>query len=81
MQLLTGRVRAKERQGGVAGLETGSIDIVVGTHALLSDEVRFRSLGLIVIDEQHRFGVEQRSPYATKGRGVPTRAPTPISWS
>ncbi len=68
VQLLTGRVRAKERQGVVSGLASGSIDIVVGTHALLSDDVCFRSLGLIVIDEQHRFGVEQRSRLRDQGR-------------
>jgi ATP-dependent DNA helicase RecG len=68
VQLLTGRVRAKERQAIVAGLARGSVDIVVGTHALLSDDVRFRSLGLIVIDEQHRFGVEQRSRLRDQGR-------------
>ena len=68
MQLLTGRVRAKERQAIVGGLANGSVDIVVGTHALLSDDVRFRSLGLIVIDEQHRFGVEQRSRLRDQGR-------------
>jgi ATP-dependent DNA helicase RecG len=68
VQLLTGRVRAKERQAIVGGLATGSVDIVVGTHALLSDDVRFRSLGLIVIDEQHRFGVEQRSRLRAQGR-------------
>jgi ATP-dependent DNA helicase RecG len=68
VQLLTGRVRAKDRQSILAGLETGAIDIVVGTHALLSDEVRFRSLGIIVIDEQHRFGVEQRAQLRDEGR-------------
>jgi ATP-dependent DNA helicase RecG len=68
VQLLTGRVRAKERQAVLDGLARGSIDIVVGTHALLSDDVRFRALGLIVIDEQHRFGVEQRSRLRDQGR-------------
>jgi ATP-dependent DNA helicase RecG len=68
IQLLTGRVRAKDRQGVLNGLRDGSVDIVVGTHALLSDEVRFRALGVIVIDEQHRFGVEQRAALRDKGR-------------
>jgi ATP-dependent DNA helicase RecG len=68
IQLLTGRLRAKERQAVLAGLASGSIDIVVGTHALLTDDVRFRSLGAIVIDEQHRFGVEQRAALREKGR-------------
>ena len=68
VQLLTGRVRARERLGVLEGLVSGSIDVVVGTHALLNDEVRFKSLGLIVIDEQHRFGVEQRAALRDQGR-------------
>jgi len=68
VQLLTGRVRAKERLGVLEGLLQGSIDVVVGTHALLNDDVRFKSLGLIVIDEQHRFGVEQRAVLRDQGR-------------
>jgi ATP-dependent DNA helicase RecG len=68
VQLLTGRVRAKDRHGVIQGLASGAVDIVVGTHALLSDDVRFRSLGLLIIDEQHRFGVEQRSRLSEQGR-------------
>ena len=68
IQLLTGRVRAKDRQFVLGGLRDGSVDIVVGTHALLNDDVRFQSLGVIVIDEQHRFGVEQRAALRDKGR-------------
>jgi len=68
VQLLTGRVRAKDRQFVLDGLVRGSVDVVVGTHALLSEDVRFRSLGLIVIDEQHRFGVEQRAALRDQGR-------------
>jgi len=68
VQILTGRVRAKDRQTVLDGLLTGSVDIVVGTHALLSEGVRFQSLGLIVIDEQHRFGVEQRAVLRDEGR-------------
>jgi ATP-dependent DNA helicase RecG len=68
VQLLTGRVRAKDRQAVLDGLLRGSVDIVVGTHALLSEDVRFRALGLIVIDEQHRFGVEQRAVLRDEGR-------------
>ena len=66
--LLSGRLRAKERQQVIEGLATGSIDVVVGTHALLGEDVRFRSLGLLVIDEQHRFGVEQRATLRDEGR-------------
>ncbi|MHB8379465.1 MAG: ATP-dependent DNA helicase RecG [Acidimicrobiales bacterium] len=68
VQLLTGRVRAKERQFVLDGLLNGSVDVVVGTHALLSEDVRFRALGVIVIDEQHRFGVEQRATFRDQGR-------------
>jgi ATP-dependent DNA helicase RecG len=68
IQLLTGRVRAKDRQLVLDGLRDGSVDIIVGTHALLTDDVRFRALGVIVIDEQHRFGVEQRAALRDKGR-------------
>ena len=67
IQLLTGRTRVKDRATLLHGLSTGSVDIVVGTHSLLSDEVRFRALGVIVIDEQHRFGVEQRALLRDKG--------------
>ncbi|MGA2295437.1 MAG: ATP-dependent DNA helicase RecG [Acidimicrobiales bacterium] len=68
IQLLTGRLRAKERLNVLAGLANGSVDIVVGTHALLTDDVTFRSLGAVVIDEQHRFGVEQRAALREKGK-------------
>ena len=68
VQLLTGRLRAKERQAVLKGLADGSVDVVIGTHALLGDDVRFRALGVIVIDEQHRFGVEQRAALRDKGR-------------
>ena len=59
--LLTGSSKASERREVHAGLEDGSIGIIVGTHALIEDNVVFRNLGLAIIDEQHRFGVEQRS--------------------
>jgi len=68
VRLLTGRVKGKERQAVLAGLLTGGVDIVVGTHALLTDDVRFRALGAVVIDEQHRFGVRQRALLRDKGR-------------
>ena len=59
--LLTGSSKVSERRVVHAGLEDGSIGIIVGTHALIEDNVVFRNLGLAIIDEQHRFGVEQRS--------------------
>jgi len=66
--LLTSKVPAKERARIVADLASGQLDIVIGTHALLTDDVRFRSLGAVVVDEQHRFGVEQRAGLRAKGR-------------
>ena len=59
--LLTGSSKTSERREVHAGLEDGSIGIIVGTHALIEDNVVFKNLGLAIIDEQHRFGVEQRS--------------------
>ena len=69
--LLTGSSTQKERKEIHAGLEDGSIGIIVGTHALLEDNVVFRALGLAVIDEQHRFGVDQRAKLWSKGPSVP----------
>lgn len=67
--LLTGSSRVKERREIHAGLEDGSIGIIVGTHALIEDNVIFRSLGLAIIDEQHRFGVDQRARLWKKAGG------------
>ena len=69
--LLTGSTTQKERHGIHAGLEDGSIGIIVGTHALLEDNVIFKNLGLAVIDEQHRFGVDQRARLWGKGPLLP----------
>ena len=69
--LLTGSVTQKDRRPILAGLADGSIGLVVGTHALLEDPVVFKALGLAVIDEQHRFGVDQRSRLWAKGPGIP----------
>ena len=65
--LLTGNTGVRERREIHAGLQDGSIGILIGTHALIEDTVQFRALGLAVIDEQHRFGVEQRSRLWNKG--------------
>jgi ATP-dependent DNA helicase RecG len=67
--LLTGSTKKKERDKILAALQEGSLEIVVGTHALLSDTVSFKNLGLAVIDEQHRFGVMQRAKFWTKSQG------------
>jgi len=61
VELLTGIVKGKKRATVFEGLQNGALHVVVGTHALLGDEVIFKNLGVAVIDEQHRFGVEQRS--------------------
>jgi ATP-dependent DNA helicase RecG len=68
--LLTGREKGKPRAALLERLAAGEIGIVVGTHALFSDDVAFKDLALAVIDEQHRFGVEQRMALAEKGNGV-----------
>ncbi|WP_460190581.1 ATP-dependent DNA helicase RecG [Urechidicola sp. KH5] len=65
--LLTGSTKAKERRQIHEDLENGSLQILVGTHALIEDKVHFQNLGLAIIDEQHRFGVEQRSKLWRKG--------------
>lgn len=78
--LLTGSLTERKRRDILAGLQMGMIDIVVGTHALIQDDVFFRSLGLVVTDEQHRFGVNQRSVLRRKGLNpdVLTMTATPI---
>ena len=73
-ELLTGRVKGKARAQILDGLAGGRIDLLVGTHALLEDPVGFLRLGLLVIDEQHRFGVGQRSALAAKADPALPRA-------
>jgi len=70
VELLTSRSTASDRAATLAGLADGAVDILIGTHALLTDQVSFHSLGAVVIDEQHRFGVEQRAALRAKGRGA-----------
>lgn len=65
--LLTGSTKTKERRAILAGLENGEIDVVIGTHALIQDDVQFAKLGLVITDEQHRFGVNQRKILREKG--------------
>lgn len=69
--VLTGSTKKKEREGILDDLAAGRIHILIGTHALLEDRVRFDNLGLVVIDEQHRFGVEQRAKMWTKNSVPP----------
>lgn len=66
--LLTGKMPAAERRKILAGLASGAISIVVGTHALFQSDIEFKDLGLTVVDEQHRFGVHQRLALSDKGR-------------
>jgi ATP-dependent DNA helicase RecG len=82
--LLTGRAKGRERESILMGLLDGSIQLLVGTHAIFQDSVSYRDLGLVVIDEQHRFGVAQRLALAAKGRRAPhtlamTATPIPRS--
>ncbi|MBO5759408.1 MAG: DEAD/DEAH box helicase, partial [Rikenellaceae bacterium] len=69
--VLTGASKTAERRDALEGLQSGRIRILVGTHALLEDKVIFDNLGVVVIDEQHRFGVEQRSRMWTKNTRPP----------
>ena len=71
VRLLTGSTRAKERREIHEGLLSGDIQLIVGTHALIEATVKFRNLGFVVIDEQHRFGVMQRSRLWTKNSVLP----------
>jgi ATP-dependent DNA helicase RecG len=82
--LFTGRDKGRVRESILMGLVDGSIQLVVGTHAIFQEAVQYRDLGLVVIDEQHRFGVAQRLALAAKGRRAPhtlamTATPIPRS--
>ena len=67
LALLTGGMKAAERRETLAAIENGQVDMIVGTHALIQEGVRYHALGLVIIDEQHRFGVEQRRILREKG--------------
>jgi ATP-dependent DNA helicase RecG len=82
--VLTGALSKDQRRSTLDRLATGAVDVVVGTHALLSGEVRFADLGLVIVDEQHRFGVAQRLRLGTRGSTRPhllvmTATPIPRS--
>ena len=69
--ILTGSSKSKERKYALEGIASGEVDILIGTHALIEDKVQFANLGYVVIDEQHRFGVEQRARLWTKNQQPP----------
>ena len=69
--ILTGSSKSKERRLALEGIASGEVDILIGTHALIEDKVQFANLGYVVIDEQHRFGVEQRARLWTKNQQPP----------
>ena len=71
VELLTGIVKGKKRQAVLDGLLDGSVQILVGTHAVIEDTVQFANLGMVVVDEQHRFGVAQRAKLWTKNTNPP----------
>ena len=81
VRLLSGNTKAKERSEILEDLETGDVNILVGTHAVIRPDVRFANLGLVITDEQHRFGVNQRTLLAQKGENpnilVMTATPIP----
>ena len=78
---LTGNMKAKERENLKAALKSGKIDVLVGTHAIIQPDIEFKKLGLVITDEQHRFGVNQRNLLESKGKApnvlVMTATPIP----
>ncbi len=71
LALLTGSTKARDRKPIFSGLADGSLKLIIGTHALIEDKVQFKNLGLTIIDEQHRFGVEQRARFWNKTEKPP----------
>lgn len=67
IKLLTGKINTKERKEILEQLKTGQVNVIIGTHALISDNVKYHNLGLVITDEQHRFGVNQRANLKNKG--------------
>jgi len=70
IQILSGSTTQKNKELIKQELKNGNIDIIVGTHALIQDNVEFKNLGMIVTDEQHRFGVSQRNKFSNKGKNI-----------
>lgn len=85
VSLLTGSTKKKEKEGIKSSLKEGEIDVVIGTHAILEDDTEFSRLGLVITDEQHRFGVRQRAKISAKGENpdvlVMTATPIPRTLS
>lgn len=79
-ELLTGSMTAKEKREAYARIESGEAQVILGTHALVQDKVKYNNLALVVTDEQHRFGVRQRENFAGKGRNphILVMSATPI---
>lgn len=81
VELLTGSVTKKQKEGILQRARDGDIDILIGTHALIEDNVEFKNIGLVITDEQHRFGVRQRGKLSSKGESpdilVMTATPIP----
>jgi ATP-dependent DNA helicase RecG len=71
IELLTGIIKGKRRKAILEGLQSGAVHILIGTHAVFEDTVQFRNIGLVIIDEQHRFGVAQRAKLWTKNDNPP----------
>ncbi len=80
VRLLTGSTKAKEKREIKSQLIDGEIDLLIGTHAIIQNDVEFKNLGLVITDEQHRFGVKQRASLVNKGVGIHTlvMSATPI---
>lgn len=68
IELLTSKIKGPQRKNVVAGIADGSVDIAIGTHALIQDAIEFKNLSVVVVDEQHRFGVQQRSQLRDKAQ-------------
>lgn len=80
IRLLTGSTKPKEKRDIKSDLTDGKIDLLIGTHAIIQNDVEFKNLGLVITDEQHRFGVKQRASLVKKGQGIHTlvMSATPI---
>ena len=69
-ELLISNIPAKKKKQIIEDIELGNIDVVIGTHSILQENVKFKNLGLVITDEQHRFGVNQRKTIGEKGKNI-----------